>query len=273
MVKRPETSIVVASMACPAADVPLALAALGADTRRATLAPLAALPALPSSSADLVLSLMHDPALCAAEGLGQVTRVLKAGGELVLRAQADSKELTRFLLLSGFEAPCAATHASVGLEELAGTAVVRARKPEWTAGASFTLGAKAAAQPSAAVMSAWQASAEDDGELVDEDELLTEAEMEQKGTAGEGCGPGTKKACKNCTCGRAEGKMEAEETGPAVKIELDESGVPVAPVSSACGSCGLGDAYRCAGCPYLGLPKFETNPANAAVKLSLADDL
>ena len=37
-------------------------------------------------------------------------------------------------------------------------------------------------------------------------------------------------ACKNCSCGRADGS-------------LDES------KPSACGSCYLGDAFRCATCP------------------------
>ncbi|EZG45751.1 anamorsin [Gregarina niphandrodes] len=61
------------------------------------------------------------------------------------------------------------------------------------------------------------------------------------------CGPpGKRKACANCNCGRKE------------------DGV----VKSACGSCHLGDPFRCSTCPYLGQPAFDPNDPNR-VKLVL----
>ncbi|KAF5141392.1 anamorsin [Vairimorpha ceranae] len=45
-----------------------------------------------------------------------------------------------------------------------------------------------------------------------------------------------KKKCANCTCELANKKVETK---------------------SACGGCYKGDAFRCSGCPYLGMPAFE----------------
>jgi len=83
-----------------------------------------------------------------------------------------------------------------------------------------------------------------------------------------------KKACKNCNCGLAE--LEAEETQQSSIVLLDGSeggltqelirsekgrlirAAQAAPnATSSCGSCYLGDAFRCASCPYLGLPAFK----------------
>ncbi|KAJ7507478.1 Fe-S cluster assembly protein DRE2 [Mycena galericulata] len=86
--------------------------------------------------------------------------------------------------------------------------------------------------------------------------------------------PRRKRACKNCSCGLRE--LEEEElraskvvvldgaqTGEAVEVSQDEKARLVAAAkaapkaTSSCGSCFLGDAFRCASCPYLGLPAFQ----------------
>jgi hypothetical protein len=89
----------------------------------------------------------------------------------------------------------------------------------------------------------------DDEDLINEDDLLTEEDLKvPEVPKAESCAP-TKKACKNCSCGRAELEAKEEDT----KLTVAQINNP----KSSCGSCGLGDAFRCSGCPYRGLPTFK----------------
>ena len=100
---------------------------------------------------------------------------------------------------------------------------------------------------------------------IDEDSLLTEEDREKKVAAEEeaDCSK-RKRACKNCVCGRAE--LESlEQQG----VKVDPSQMP----SGGCGSCSKGDAFRCANCPYLGQPAWQTDASTGKVTMSLADDI
>lgn len=102
--------------------------------------------------------------------------------------------------------------------------------------------------------------------LLEDDEILTEEEKKKPDTSAS-CGPAangqeqkSKKPCANCTCGLAD--QEKNQTA--------ESDTAAAPKAS-CGSCYLGDAFRCASCPYRGMPAFK--PGEKVTIDTTADDL
>jgi hypothetical protein len=99
----------------------------------------------------------------------------------------------------------------------------------------------------------------DDDDMIEEDDLLSDdvlAPPPAMGARSEGDDCSGRKACDDCSCGRADAEASAKPTN--------------AP-SSSCGKCSLGDAFRCASCPYLGKPAFK--PGEEHLVLQLADDL
>lgn len=110
---------------------------------------------------------------------------------------------------------------------------------------------------------------DDDDTMINEDDLLSsmpnainnpeEVDMEKRQKDINDCGG--RKACDDCTCGR----KEMEEGTSSEKKKLTE--IP----KSNCGNCSKGDAFRCAGCPYLGKPAFKEGEEHLV--LDLTDDL
>ncbi|KAK4237423.1 cytokine-induced anti-apoptosis inhibitor 1, Fe-S biogenesis-domain-containing protein [Achaetomium macrosporum] len=113
--------------------------------------------------------------------------------------------------------------------------------------------------------------AEDDDDVIDEDTLLTEEDLRRPIQQPPECQPqpGKKRrACKDCTCGLAA-RMEAEDKARRAKADkelntlklksedLNELDFTVPGKTGSCGSCYLGDAFRCSDCPYIGLPAFK----------------
>lgn len=124
-------------------------------------------------------------------------------------------------------------------------------------------------------------------------------------------GPGQgkkKKACKGCTCGLRELQEEEEQNANSNVVQLDtedmdmpgatpaqgggkrtevtetiigKDGKPktikriqvdTKGATSSCGSCFLGDAFRCSSCPYLGLPAFEPGQ-KVEIPVGMDDDI
>lgn len=252
----------------------------GGDTRLACAGPL--IFSLTDSSLSAV---EHSAAGAVSEAaLQSYARWLQPGGTLRLACEPVGTDVETQLLLCGFVEVASLTVAGGTVRS------VSARKPTWDAGAaqklSFAPPAKKAAwkldsddlleaeyrAPAASVWSTAAAAGDDDVE--DENALLDSISTvhapselaSQVAAAGDDCST-SKKTCKNCVCGRAAG--EAVEASALKEKTLLESGAAVkangklvidtGKLSSggACGSCSLGDAFRCAGCPSKGLPAYS----------------
>ncbi|OAY65643.1 Anamorsin [Ananas comosus] len=198
-----------------------------------------------AASFDSVLAVLRSPESSGELWLGEIGRVLKSEGQIIVQTylastslDKPSNTLERKLLLSGFVEIQAFAPAQDGQ-----SVTIKGKKASWTMGSSFPLRKEAKILPRVQI--------DDESDLIDEDSLLTEEDLmkPQVPIVGD-CEVGsTRKACKNCTCGRAEEEQKVQKLGLTAE-QIDNP-------QSACGNCGLGDAFRCGGCPYKGLPPFK----------------
>uniref|UniRef100_A0A7N0RA29 Anamorsin homolog n=1 Tax=Kalanchoe fedtschenkoi TaxID=63787 RepID=A0A7N0RA29_KALFE len=196
---------------------------------------------------------------------GEVTRVLKPGGSFLFYKKSNSDiaaqttGVEKKLLVSGFIEPESTQPQALVPSESELYFGVKSKKPTWKIGSSFSLKKPAKPLPKIQI--------DDDMDLIDEDSLLTEDDLKKPQLpVASDCEVGSaKKACKNCTCGRAE----AEEK----KVKLEQTAEQINNPQSACGSCYLGDAFRCGTCPYKGLPAFKPGEKVTLAKNFLLSDI
>uniref|UniRef100_A0A8B9SFM3 Anamorsin n=1 Tax=Apteryx owenii TaxID=8824 RepID=A0A8B9SFM3_APTOW len=235
------------------------------------------------SSFDVILSGMVPGSTVqhSADVLAEIARILKPGGRVLLKepvvTESESSKiktaakLPTALTLSGLvevkelqKEPLTPEEAQSVRECLGyqGSDLLiiqlEGRKPNFEVGSSSQLKLSFAKKPGPsgkpsvdpATAELWTLSANDmndeEMDLLDSDELLDSEDLKKPDPSSlraPSCKEmGKKKACKNCTCGLAE-ELEQEKKSSQPK--------------SACGNCYLGDAFRCASCPYLGMPAFK----------------
>ncbi|OQE23291.1 hypothetical protein PENFLA_c011G01259 [Penicillium flavigenum] len=234
---------------------------------------------LPATTYDLVLILTDTDGTRRSEALQLLTRnvyttlvpAMKAGAKLQTQDSAlnasDAMEAVLAGLVqsgNGFEKPNFEPSAAVPLK----FGLKKKNKPTPTAVPSIPTGFAA---PMGIDSPATNHDCDEDDELINEDTLLSEEDLTRPIMPPPECQPKTgrrRRACKDCTCGLAD-KLEAEDKERRANADkelnvmkldtgdLNELDFTVEGKTGSCGSCALGDAFRCDGCPYMGLPAFK----------------
>ncbi|KAK9881396.1 hypothetical protein WA026_016286 [Henosepilachna vigintioctopunctata] len=177
----------------------------------------------------------------------QLINISKPGSKIFIQSQCN--ELDYLLKTNGF----------VNLNQEKDSVTV-CEKPGYELGSTAKINLK----KSPAV---WKIDDDDDEELIDSDNLLDEDDLKRPDPSTlKVCGTtGKRKACKDCSCGLAEELASESKSGKIV----DTTDAP----KSSCGSCYLGDAFRCASCPYLGMPAFRPGEKIQLTDNQLKSDL
>jgi hypothetical protein len=220
------------------------------------------------STFDLIISNLLTPEMKASDAqlLNDYLRMLKPNGKFFEFVKSTNSlaanELETELKLNGFK--------NTKIEKHEENLMIYAEKPNFEVGASSKLKfaySKPTIDADRNDKKVWKFSANDlnEEDLIDTDDLLDDLDLKKPAPVEKAfdCGTsneGKKKACKNCSCGLAE-ELEKEASDNQKK-----NTVPA--VKSSCGSCYLGDAFRCASCPYLGLPAFK-----AGEKIQIGESL
>ncbi|KAJ5091372.1 hypothetical protein NUU61_006242 [Penicillium alfredii] len=230
---------------------------------------------LPATTYDLILVLTDSDGARRAEALQLLTRdlytalvpAMKAGAKLQTQDHAlDASESMEAVLAglvqtpAGFEKPNVEQASAVPLR-------FGAKKNKKTTPSAPPTGFT----PTMGFGANNDNQTNNDDELINEDTLLSEEDLTRPIVPPPECQPKTgrrRRACKDCTCGLAD-RLDAEDTERRANADkelnvmmlqsddLDELDFTVQGKTGSCGSCALGDAFRCDGCPYMGLPAFK----------------
>jgi len=193
-----------------------------------TEAPLNNLPA--DGSYDAILSAEQN---FSTETIQQIWKLLKPDSYLILAKSTTVPNLIFFLKVNGF----------IIIPSNDG---IIARKPDYEVGSAVKINLNENQSKKA-----WTISTDDEDEdLINDEDLLDEQDKVKPSAEELRVCATTKerKACANCSCGLRE-ELEQEE----IKNVRENS----QNAKSSCGSCYLGDAFRCSGCPYRGMPAFK----------------
>ncbi|XP_050303694.1 anamorsin homolog [Anthonomus grandis grandis] len=162
-----------------------------------------------------------------------ILKTLKPSGHVMICDSTDPIATQFHLKTSGF------------INVVAESVTIKASKPQYQVGSSQKLNLKKPTEKPAV----WKI--DDDEDLIDPDDLLDEDDLKKPDPDTlKVCGTtGKRKACKDCSCGLADELAAEAQSGKVI----DTGDAP----KSSCGSCYLGDAFRCSTCPYLGMPAFK----------------